>query len=88
MSLTARELYDRFQASKHGKLGLGDILPQLKDEPEAVKVGWDAVAWLANGSKAESPATKPVEPHSNVTVMGSHLPAGATVHPKTGEVKK
>lgn len=86
MSFTAKELYDRFQASKHGKLGLGDILPQLKDESHEVKVGWDAVAFLANHGSGAAPEVKAVEPHKDVTVVGSHLPADKEVHPKTGAV--
>lgn len=92
MSFSAKQLYDGFQAAKAGKRAIGDLpLPQLKDESHETKVGWDHVAWLANGSKGEAPVTKAVEPHKDVKVVGSHLPDTHEVHPKTGvvsEVKK
>ena len=59
MSLTAKELYDRYQASKAGHRSIGDPpLPELKNESHEVKVGWDAVAWLASNSKGEAPVVQ------------------------------
>lgn len=72
MTHTAKELYDRYQASKHGKLGQGDVLPQLKDESHDVKIGWDAVAFLASQGKGEAPEVKSHEPHKNVDTVVSH----------------
>lgn len=86
MSFSAKQFYDRYQASKHGKLGIGDHLPQLKDESHEVKVGWDAVAFLANQSVGHAPEVKAHEPHIGAAAMGSHLPADKQVHPKTGAV--
>lgn len=88
MSLTAKQLYDGFQAAKAGKRAIGDpALPQLKDESHETRVGWDHVAWLANGSKDEAPIVKPIEPHKDVKAVGVNLPETHEVHPKTGEVK-